>query len=57
VSELSRYGLRGMRERAELMGADFQVISRPNDGTAVRVRLPLVAVDRYSGFGQEEVNG
>jgi two-component system nitrate/nitrite sensor histidine kinase NarX len=57
VPELSRYGLRGMRERAELMGADFQVISRPNDGTAVRVRLPLVAVDRYAGFGQEEVNG
>jgi two-component system nitrate/nitrite sensor histidine kinase NarX len=56
VPELSRYGLRGMRERAELMGADFQVISRPNDGTAVRVRLPLVAIDRYSGFGQEEVN-
>ena len=56
VPELSRYGLRGMRERAELIGADFQVISRPNDGTAVRVRLPLVAIDRYSGFGKEEVN-
>ncbi len=57
VPELSRYGLRGMRERAELMGADFQVISRPDDGTSVRVRLPLIAINRYSGFGQEEVNG
>ena len=56
VPELSRYGLRGMRERAELMGADFQVISQPENGTAVRIRLPLIAVDRYSGFGQEEVN-
>ena len=57
VPELSRYGLRGMRERAELLGADFQVISRPDNGTAIRVRLPLVALDRYTGFGQEEVNG
>jgi two-component system nitrate/nitrite sensor histidine kinase NarX len=37
----SRYGLRGMRERSELIGADFQVISCPNEGTTVRVRLPL----------------
>jgi len=36
----SRYGLRGMRERAELLGADFQIISRPGNGTTVRVRLP-----------------
>lgn len=38
----SRYGLQGMRERAELIGADFQVISCPKDGTTVRVRLPMV---------------
>ena len=37
----SRYGLQGMRERAELVGADFQVISQPLQGTLVRVRLPL----------------
>jgi two-component system, NarL family, nitrate/nitrite sensor histidine kinase NarX len=37
----SRFGLRGMRERAELLGADFQVISQPGGGTVVRVRLPL----------------
>ncbi|MFM8320292.1 MAG: GAF domain-containing protein [Chloroflexota bacterium] len=41
VVSLSRHGLRGMRERAELVGADFQVISRPQEGTIVRVRLPL----------------
>ncbi len=40
VPELSRYGLRGMRERAELIGADFQVISRPGEGTVVYLRLP-----------------
>jgi two-component system nitrate/nitrite sensor histidine kinase NarX len=37
----ARYGLRGMRERAELIGADFQVISRPDQGTTIHVRLPL----------------
>jgi two-component system nitrate/nitrite sensor histidine kinase NarX len=41
VATASRYGLRGMRERAELIGADFQVISRPQQGTIVRLRLPL----------------
>ena len=36
----SQYGLKGMRERSELIGADFQVISRSREGTTVRVRLP-----------------
>jgi two-component system, NarL family, nitrate/nitrite sensor histidine kinase NarX len=37
----SQHGLKGMRERAELMGADFQIISRPAQGAVVSVRLPL----------------
>jgi two-component system nitrate/nitrite sensor histidine kinase NarX len=41
VSSASRYGLRSMRERADLIGADFQVISRPHEGTIVRLRLPV----------------
>ena len=41
VSSASQHGLRGMRERAELIGADFQVISRPHSGTTVRIRLPI----------------
>ncbi len=40
VPELSRYGLRGMRERAELIGADFQIISKPGDGTTIRLQMP-----------------
>ncbi len=36
-----QYGLRGMRERAELIGADFQIISQPRTGTTVRLSLPL----------------
>jgi signal transduction histidine kinase len=29
-----------MRERADLMGADFQIISRPKAGTRVRLQIP-----------------
>ena len=36
----SRYGLRGMRERTDLIGAEFQVVSLPGQGTTIRVRLP-----------------
>ncbi|GAB4500565.1 MAG: hypothetical protein Fur0035_01050 [Anaerolineales bacterium] len=41
VESAARYGLRGMRERAEGIGADFQVISRPNEGTTLLLSLPL----------------
>jgi two-component system nitrate/nitrite sensor histidine kinase NarX len=41
----SQHGLKGMRERADLIGADFQVISRPGEGTTVRVRLPVKNID------------
>lgn len=44
VPSTSHHGLKGMRERAELIGADFQMISRVGDGTTVRVRLPLVGM-------------
>ena len=33
-------GLRGMRERAVLIGASFDIQSRPGHGTTVRLRLP-----------------
>ncbi|RJP48455.1 MAG: sensor histidine kinase [Anaerolineaceae bacterium] len=36
----ARFGLRGMRERAEAVGAEFQVTSCPSGGTTVRVRVP-----------------
>lgn len=41
VAGTSRHGLRGMRERAELIRADFQVISRPKTGTIVRISIPV----------------
>jgi len=40
IPTTSRYGLHGMRERAELIGADFQVVSKPNQGTLIRLRVP-----------------
>jgi two-component system nitrate/nitrite sensor histidine kinase NarX len=42
ISETSKHGLVVMQERAELIGADFQVVSRAGEGTQVVVRLPLV---------------
>jgi two-component system nitrate/nitrite sensor histidine kinase NarX len=39
VSIVAQYGLRGMRERAELIGADFQVISCPQEGTTIHVGI------------------
>jgi two-component system nitrate/nitrite sensor histidine kinase NarX len=49
ITSASRHGLRGMRERAELIGADFQVISLPQQGATVRVRLPLKRPLEVSG--------
>lgn len=41
IPSVSRYGLQGMRERSELIGADFQVISEIDKGTMIRIRVPL----------------
>jgi two-component system sensor histidine kinase DegS len=35
------FGLQFMRERAELIGARFEVRSRPNGGTVVRLAIPM----------------
>jgi signal transduction histidine kinase len=37
----SGFGLHGMRERAELVGAELEVDSRPGAGTTVRVSVPV----------------
>lgn len=41
VNAISQYGLRGMRERAESIQADFQVISAPAMGTTIRLQIPI----------------
>jgi two-component system, NarL family, sensor histidine kinase DegS len=35
------FGLQFMRERAELIGARFEVASRPGDGTLVKLAIPM----------------
>ncbi len=45
VPPLSRHGLKGMRERAELLGAEFQIISQAQQGTVVRLTLPAYIKD------------
>jgi len=34
------FGLAGMRERVEMAGGRYRLLSTPGGGTAVRVRLP-----------------
>lgn len=40
------YGLRGMAERAELLGGRFSVVSRAGDGTTVTAVLPTLLDDK-----------
>jgi len=42
VHSVSRYGLRSMRERAESINADFQIISAPGVGTTINIHIPTV---------------
>jgi signal transduction histidine kinase len=37
---LQRFGLHGMRDRAQILGGSFEVTSAPGEGTTVRVFLP-----------------
>jgi signal transduction histidine kinase len=47
---LARFGLHGMRDRAQLLGGTFAVESAPGQGTTIRVFLP-----RWSGPPSEVV--
>ena len=41
VDRVSHYGLRTMRERAESIGADFQIVSKPGQGTTICLHIPI----------------
>lgn len=41
-----QFGLKGIRERARLLGGKCHVHSRPNEGTALRVELPVVEAEQ-----------
>jgi two-component system nitrate/nitrite sensor histidine kinase NarX len=46
IPSVSRYGLQGMQERSDLIGAEFMVVSRPGEGTIVRIQVPLPEGDQ-----------
>jgi len=41
----SSFGLLGLRERANLLGGEVEIVSAPGKGTRIEVRLPLPAVE------------
>jgi len=45
-SRLPRFGLSTMRERAEAIGADFRIETRPGHGTAILIRVPVEVLRR-----------
>jgi signal transduction histidine kinase len=49
VARNGHLGLVGMRERVELLGGAFDVVSHPGQGTVVRARLPLSLVEDERG--------
>lgn len=51
------FGLRGIRERARLLGGQADITSAPGDGTVVRVSLPMIQWCPEDGDLDEEVAG
>jgi len=49
IPGVSKYGLQGMRERSDLIGAKIEVISRLGEGTTIRVHLPVSGVRLNNG--------
>ncbi len=41
AEQTGHYGIRGMRERTELAGGQFTLVSHPGQGTTLRVTLPI----------------
>jgi signal transduction histidine kinase len=37
MKEIGRFGLRGMRERAEIIGGKLEIMSQPGQGTTVQL--------------------
>ena len=52
IQDWSHYGMDAMRERAEVIGATFELSSSPETGTTVVVHLPLKEVAAHAGSGR-----
>lgn len=42
ISTDHQFGLKGMKERAEMVGGNLEVSSRPGEGTTIRLIVPIV---------------
>ncbi len=51
-SRSGHWGLKGMRERAQEIGSDLQIRSRPGAGTEVELTVPSRTTDRKRLFGR-----
>ena len=47
------FGLRGIRERTRLLGGSAEIISRPGDGTIIRVSFPMIEPRREDETGED----
>jgi signal transduction histidine kinase/ligand-binding sensor domain-containing protein len=55
-TQLGHYGLAGMRERAGEIGAEFELVTGPAEGTTILVRLPRIKTAARPEV-QQEFNG
>ncbi len=53
----SRFGLRGIRERARLLGGRAEIHSAPGEGTRITVELPLVEPSDHHTSGDAPAGG
>ncbi len=53
IEQHNTFGLRGMRERAQLLGGSFEIFSRPNEGATIRVSLPKPEFTHHSVTDQQ----
>jgi len=49
------FGLRGIRERARLLGGYAEILSAPGEGTTVRVTLPMIE-SHVDGTGRDHAD-
>lgn len=42
------FGLHGIQERARVLGGDCEIVSQPNAGTRIMIRLPINGYDHYA---------
>ena len=40
------FGLIGLRERARLLNGNLDILSKPGEGTQVRVRVPILTAEQ-----------